>query len=269
MPRGGRACPRGRERAEHRSRRRQRRDGRRCAEARAVRPGAAGARGTSDQMIPPVNGDLVRPRDRNRRRGRCYRGIRFRSGRRAGSPGPLLFYWHGTGSRRPRSTRWSRRRAQEDPEQGGIIVSFQGSLGPEAIAPGRHVQPRRFQGGRSDRRVRGARLRHRPAPHLHHRLQRWRAASGLHGRDRSSYIAAVAPNSGGVVTRQTIQDPTIPSVIDHARRLGGHGDRLVRNHQRDTTTRDQERGRVRGQLQPRRRPLSARQRRCTPRPGNS
>jgi len=38
--------------------------------------------------------------------------------------------------------------------------------------------------------------------------------AGCMGAMRSSYIAAVAPNSGGEVTRQTIEDPTrIPAVM--------------------------------------------------------
>ena len=99
------------------------------AEARVVRRGAAGARGTSDPIIPPVNGDCP-----TFATGTVtvagLAGISLQVGPKSQGTGPLLFYWHGTGSQAtevnalvPAAVR------QEILSQGGIIVSFQGSLG--------------------------------------------------------------------------------------------------------------------------------------------
>jgi dienelactone hydrolase len=177
--------------------------------------GAAGARATSDPVIPPVNGDCP-----TFATGTVtvagLAGISLQVGTKSQGTGPLLFYWHGTGSQAtevnalvPAAVR------QEILGQGGIIVSFQGSLGTGGDCSGTATF------SRDDFKVADqiAACAVRDYGIDPHRIfTTGCSAGGLQagcmGAMRSSYIAAVAPNSGGEVTQQTIQDPTrIPSVM--------------------------------------------------------
>ncbi len=143
-------------------------------------------------------------------------GILLQTGPQQDGTGSLLFYWHGTGSSAsevnstiPSSVR------QEILDEGGIVVSFQGSLGSGADCSGTFtfstddfevadqiaacavrdygIDPRRIYttgcsaGG----------------------LQ-----AGCMGELRSSYIAATAPNSGGLISSLSPQTPNrVPAVM--------------------------------------------------------
>jgi poly(3-hydroxybutyrate) depolymerase len=154
-------------------------------------------------------------------------GISIQAGEKKNGTGPLLFYWHGTGSTAnevnmlvPRSVR------DEILAQGGVIVSFGGSTGTGGDCSGTRtfskddfliadiiaacavrdhaIDPRRIYttgcsaGG----------------------LQ-----AGCMGALRSRYVAATVPNSGGIVMPQTIQDPAhTPAVMTMH---GGESDVVV------------------------------------------
>jgi hypothetical protein len=182
---------------------------------RAGASGDAGPPSGGDPIIPPVSGDCP-----TFATGTVtvagLAGISLQVGPKSQGTGPLLFYWHGTGQQAsevnalvPAAVR------QEILSQGGIIVSFQGSLGTGGDCSGTATFSRDDfkvadqiaacavrDYGISPRRI----------------FTTGCSAGGLQagcmGAMRSSYIAAVAPNSGGEVTRQTIQDPTrVPAVM--------------------------------------------------------
>ncbi len=143
-------------------------------------------------------------------------GISLQVGPQKAGTGSLVFYWHGTGSTAnevntlvPAAVR------QEILDQGGIIVSFQGSLGTGGDCSGTSTF------SKDDFKVAdliaacavrdygiGARRIYTTG------CSAGGLQAGCMGAMRSSYIAASVPNSGGEVTRQTIQDPTrVPAVM--------------------------------------------------------
>ena len=177
--------------------------------------GGAGSTSSRDPVIPPVNGDCP-----TFATGTVtvagLAGISLQVGAKSQGTGSLIFYWHGTGQQAsevnaliPAAVR------QEILSQGGIIVSPQGSLGTGGDCSGTATF------SRDDFKVADqiAACAVRDYGIDPHRIfTTGCSAGGLQagcmGAMRSSYIAAVAPNSGGEVTRQTIQDPTrIPAVM--------------------------------------------------------
>jgi dienelactone hydrolase len=154
-------------------------------------------------------------------------GISLQVGPKKQGTGSLLFYWHGTGSTASEVNSLVPSAARSEIlSQGGIIVSFQSSLGTGGDCSGTStfskddfkiadliaacavrdyaIDPRRIYttgcsaGG----------------------LQ-----AGCMGALRSSYIAATAPNSGGEVSQQPIQDAAhTPAVMTMH---GGTSDRVV------------------------------------------
>ena len=146
--------------------------------------------------------------------------------KKAGS-GSLLFYWHGTGSSAsevnalvPAAVR------QEILAQGGIIVSFQGSLGTGGDCSGTKIF------SKDDFKV--ADLIAACAVRDHgidaRRIYTTGCSAGglqagCMGALRSSYIAATAPNSGGETSKLAIQDPSrVPAVMTMH---GGDADKVV------------------------------------------
>jgi hypothetical protein len=177
--------------------------------------GGAGPSSARDPVIPPVNGDCPTFATGTVTVGGLA-GISLQVGPKSQGTGPLIFYWHGTGQQAsevnaliPAAVR------QEILSQGGIIVSPQGSLGTGGDCSGTATF------SRDDFKVADqiAACAVRDYGIDPHRIfTTGCSAGGLQagcmGAMRSSYIAAVAPNSGGEVTRQTIQDPTrIPAVM--------------------------------------------------------
>ena len=177
--------------------------------------GGSGSSSTRDPVIPPVNGDCP-----TFATGTVtvagLAGISLQVGPKSQGTGPLLFYWHGTGQQAsevnalvPAAVR------QEILSQGGIIVSPQGSLGTGGDCSGTATF------SRDDFKVADqiAACAVRDYGIDPHRIfTTGCSAGGLQagcmGAMRSAYIAAVAPNSGGEVTQQTIEDPTrVPAVM--------------------------------------------------------
>ena len=143
-------------------------------------------------------------------------GIALQVGPRAQGTGSLLFYWHGTGSSAsevnamvPASVR------QELLAQGGIIVSFQGSLGTGGDCSGTATF------SKDDFKVADliAACAVRDYGIDPHRIYTTGCSAGglqagCMGALRSDYIAATVPNSGGEVTQQPIEDSKhVPAVM--------------------------------------------------------
>lgn len=170
--------------------------------------GTGGGSGDSQPALPPISGSCPVFQTGTATIGGLA-GISLQVGAKSPGTGPLLFYWHGTGSTAnevnllvPATVR------KELLAQGGIIVSFGESLGTGGDCSGTAtfskddfkiadliaacavrdygIDPRRIYttgcsaGG----------------------LQ-----AGCMGALRSSYIAATVPNSGGAVTQQKIETP--------------------------------------------------------------
>jgi predicted esterase len=188
--------------------------------------GASGASSPSGPSLPPIEGDCPTFKSGTATIGGLA-GISLQVGERKQGTGSLVFYWHGTGSSAaevnallPAAVR------QEILGAGGIIVSFGGSTRTGGDCSGTNtfskddfkiadliaacavrdhgIEPRRIYttgcsaGG----------------------LQ-----AGCMGALRSSYVAAVVPNSGGLVFNQPIQNATrTPAVMTMH---GGASDQVV------------------------------------------
>lgn len=154
-------------------------------------------------------------------------GISLQVGTKQSGTGALLFYWHGTGSTAnevnrlvPASVR------QEILDQGGIIVSFQSSLGTGGDCSGTSTF------SKDDFEVADLIAACAVRDHAIDPRRIYTTGCSAGGLQagcmaalRSSYIAAAAPNSGGEVTRQSIQDPAhIPAVMTMH---GGTSDRVI------------------------------------------
>jgi hypothetical protein len=154
-------------------------------------------------------------------------GISLQVGPKKEGTGSLLFYWHGTGSSAsevnsllPAAVR------QEILAQGGIIVSFEGSLGTGGDCSGTKIF------SKDDFKVADLIAACAIRDHgidSHRIFTTGCSAGGLQagcmGALRSSYIAATAPNSGGEISQLTIQDPTrVPAVLTMH---GGESDKVI------------------------------------------
>ncbi len=143
-------------------------------------------------------------------------GISMQAGAKKDGTGSLIFYWHGTGSSAgevnvfmPAAVR------KEVLDAGGVIVSFGRSTGTGGDCSGTSTF------SKDDFKI--ADLIAACAVRDHGIDPRRIYATGCSagglqagcmGALRSSYIAAVVPNSGGEVFRQTIQDPkNTPAVM--------------------------------------------------------
>jgi dienelactone hydrolase len=187
--------------------------------------GMAGAPSQGEPELPAIEGECPTFETGNVTVGGLS-GIALQVGpKKAG--GSLIFYWHGTGSSAsevnlliPASVR------QEILAEGGIIVSFDGSLGTGGDCSGTKTFSKDdFQ---IADQIAACAVRD-------HGIDARRiyttgcSAGGLQagcmGAVRSSYIAAVVPNSGGQVSQQALQDADhVPAVMTMH---GGASDKVI------------------------------------------
>lgn len=145
-----------------------------------------------------------------------HRGVMIQAGA-AGKGGPLLFYWHGTGGSAQEVNRTVPAAVrQEIINAGGIIASFNGSqsskTGADCSGTGAHNQA---DFNAADQIAACAVKNHGIDPTRIYATgcSAGGLQSGCMAQMRSSYMAAVAPNSGGVVFPQKWQDSHTPAVF--------------------------------------------------------
>ncbi len=165
-------------------------------------------------------------------------GVALQVGAKQSGTGSLVFYWHGTGSSASEvNTFLPRAVRQEILDAGGIIVSFDDSTGTGGDCSGTSTF------SKDDFEIADLIAACAVRDHAIDPTRIYStgcSAGGLQagcmGAMRSSYIAAVAPNSGGEVTRQIIEDPThTPAVMTMH---GGSSDVVVIAFSRTSATFD-------------------------------
>jgi predicted esterase len=142
------------------------------------------------------------------------RGIQIVAGSKAAAPtAPLVFYWHGTGSTSGEFARLAGAVRSGVESEGGVLVSFQGTTGGDALS-GTSVF------GRGDLelvdQLAACAVRdHNVDPRRI--FTTGCSAGGLFATNlavlRSEYIAAAAPNSGGLTFPQQFQSEYTPALM--------------------------------------------------------
>ena len=141
-------------------------------------------------------------------------GIAVQAGSKGAEPGaPMVFYWHGTGSFAGEYATMASAVHRGVMAEGGILVSFQGSTGGDLLS-GTAV----FGKGDldlADQLAACAVRDHNVDPHRI--FATGCSAGGLFSTNmaalRSNYIAAAAPNSGGMSFPQPFQNDYTPALM--------------------------------------------------------
>lgn len=143
-------------------------------------------------------------------------GIALVVGPKASGPtAPLVFYWHGTGGNSNDYTFQASSLANEVTSEGGILVSFQGSTGTGGDCSGTGIfSMDDFK--IADQIVACAIRDHNIDPHRIYSTgcSAGGLQTGCMATERSSYLAAAAPNSGGILVPQTFDEPShVPALM--------------------------------------------------------
>jgi predicted esterase len=178
--------------------------------------GSAGG-GGREPVIPPVQGtcpSLATGTISVTRGSRTLGGIRVEAGAKPSGPtAPLVFYWHGTGGQ---STEYNTQaRAVRDGviQEGGIIVSFQGTTGGDLLSGTSIFGAGDFE--LADQIVACAVMNYNIDPRriFATGCSAGGLFSGAMGVMRSNYMAAIAPNSGGLLAPGMWQNANTPALM--------------------------------------------------------
>jgi poly(3-hydroxybutyrate) depolymerase len=178
--------------------------------------GTGGMPSGATPQLPAIQGECPEFRDNTTISVAGHRGILIRSGEK-GKGGPLLFYFHGTGSRPTEFTSTLPADVREDIlSSGGIIASFNGDLssGTERDCSGTGAH--NMADFKAADQIAACAVRdHGIDPRRIYATgcSAGGLQSGCMGIMRSSYLAATAPNSGGITVRPSWQDDHSPAVF--------------------------------------------------------
>jgi dienelactone hydrolase len=183
-------------------------------DAGVVHPDGGSGTG-SDPTIPAINGECPVFQTGTVTVGGLG-GISLAVGPKASGPtAPLVFYWHGTGGVSSEYTLRARSLASQVTSEGGILASFQGSTGTGGDCSGTAAFSQDdFK--IADQIVACAVRDHNIDPHRIYATgcSAGGLQSGCMATLRSSYLAAAAPNSGGIVFPLSLQNPShVPALM--------------------------------------------------------
>jgi poly(3-hydroxybutyrate) depolymerase len=148
-------------------------------------------------------------------------GITVAAGSKASSPtAPMVFYWHGTGSTSGEYAGMAAGVAAGVSGEGGVLISFQGTTGGDLLSGTSTFGKGDFD--LSDQLLACAIANHNvDAKRV---FSTGCSAGGLFagamGAARSNYIAAVAPNSGGLTVPVGFQNAWTPAIMTVHGRAG-------------------------------------------------
>ncbi len=194
--------------------------------------GAGGGAGTmaptgNAPMLPAIMGECPKFTDGSTIMVAGHRSIEITAGA-PGKNGPLLFYWHGTLQSASEARRMIPAAVRaEIVESGGIIAAFNGSQsgggGGDCSGTAAHNQA---DFNAADQIAACAVRDHGIDPRRIYTTgcSAGGLQSGCMAMMRSSYIAAAAPNSGGIVGRPRWQDMGKPAIFSMH---GGPGDMVI------------------------------------------
>jgi hypothetical protein len=156
-----------------------------------------------------------------------HRGVAITAGE-PGKGGPLLFYWHGTGGNASEAQRTIPAAARmEIINAGGIIAAFNGNQSSGTMGDCSGTGAHNIADFAAADQIAACAVKmHGVDPHKIYSTgcSAGGLQTGCMAIMRSSYLAAVAPNSGGTVTRPMWQDMHSPAVFTMH---GGSGDMVI------------------------------------------
>jgi poly(3-hydroxybutyrate) depolymerase len=141
-------------------------------------------------------------------------GINVVAGAKASSPtAPFVFYWHGTGSFAGEYASMAAAVSGGVSQEGGVLVSFNGSTGGDFLSGTSIFGKGDFDVG--DQLLACAVKNHNVDPKrvFATGCSAGGLFSGAQGAMRSNYMAAVAPNSGGLTVPTAFQNAWTPALM--------------------------------------------------------
>jgi poly(3-hydroxybutyrate) depolymerase len=178
--------------------------------------GAGGTPSGTAPQLPEIVGECPEFTDGSTISVAGHRGVLIRAGQ-PGKGGPLLFYWHGTGSTPTEFTRTLPADVRDDIiSSGGIIASFNGRLSSGSERDCSGTGAHNMADFKAADQIAACAVRdHGIDPRRIYTTgcSAGGLQSGCMAIMRSSYLAATAPNSGGITARPSWQDDHSPAVF--------------------------------------------------------